>query len=56
MTKTNFYGDGHSERVVGELLTGRRDRFVPATEFSVGFPSDFIAGVEADVFGAGRVA
>jgi aryl-alcohol dehydrogenase-like predicted oxidoreductase len=31
----NFYGDGHSERVVGELLAGRRDRFVLATKYTV---------------------
>ncbi len=28
----NFYGDGQSERVVGELLAGRRDRFVLSTK------------------------
>jgi aryl-alcohol dehydrogenase-like predicted oxidoreductase len=31
----NFYGDGHSERTVGELLAGRRDRFVLATKYTV---------------------
>lgn len=31
----NFYGDGHSERIVGELLAGRRDRFVLATKYTV---------------------
>lgn len=31
----NFYGDGRSERVVGELLAGRRDRFVLATKYTV---------------------
>ncbi len=37
----NFYGDGHSERVVGELLHGRRDRFVLATKYTVtGDPTD----------------
>ncbi|MFC5751598.1 aldo/keto reductase [Actinomadura rugatobispora] len=31
----NFYGDGNSERVVGELLAGRRERFVLATKYTV---------------------
>ncbi|WP_243718139.1 aldo/keto reductase [Actinomadura sp. 7K534] len=31
----NFYGDGNSERIVGELLTGRRDRLVLASEYTV---------------------
>lgn len=31
----NFYGGGESERVVGELLAGRRDRFVLASKYTV---------------------
>ncbi|GAB7044732.1 MULTISPECIES: aldo/keto reductase [Catenuloplanes] len=31
----NFYTDGDSERIVGELLRGRRDQFVLATKFTV---------------------
>jgi aryl-alcohol dehydrogenase-like predicted oxidoreductase len=31
----NFYGDGHSESVVGSLLAGRRDRFVLGTKYTV---------------------
>ncbi|WP_084958582.1 aldo/keto reductase [Thermoactinospora rubra] len=31
----DFYGDGRSESVLGELLRGRRDRFVVATKFGV---------------------
>lgn len=31
----NFYTDGNSERIVGELLKGRRDEFVLATKFTV---------------------
>jgi aryl-alcohol dehydrogenase-like predicted oxidoreductase len=31
----NFYGDGRSESILGELLRGRRDRFVLTTKFTV---------------------
>ena len=31
----NFYGDGRSESILGELLEGRRDRFVVSTKFTV---------------------
>ncbi|MEV2268888.1 aldo/keto reductase [Nonomuraea africana] len=31
----NFYGGGRSESVLGELLEGRRDRFVVATKYTV---------------------
>ncbi|MFG3437611.1 aldo/keto reductase [Nonomuraea sp. NPDC047897] len=31
----NFYGDGRSESMLGELLRGRRDRFVVATKYTV---------------------
>jgi aryl-alcohol dehydrogenase-like predicted oxidoreductase len=31
----NFYVDGGSERMLGELLTGRRERFVLATKYTI---------------------
>jgi len=31
----NFYGDGQSESILGQLLGGRRDRFVVATKYTV---------------------
>src|SRR3712207_3235864 len=30
-----FYRDGESERILGELLHGRRDRFVVGTKYTV---------------------
>src|SRR3546814_972246 len=31
----NFYASGESERMLGELLQGRRNRFVVATKYSL---------------------
>jgi aryl-alcohol dehydrogenase-like predicted oxidoreductase len=40
----DIYGDGRSERLVGEAIKGRRDEVVVATKFGGGFNPDGTAG------------
>jgi aryl-alcohol dehydrogenase-like predicted oxidoreductase len=40
----DIYGNGHSERLVGQAIQGRRDQLVVATKFGGGFNPDGSAG------------
>ena len=49
----NMYGGGHSERVIGRALKGRRDQAIVATKFGVTFDEDIrrVTGTDASPLG-----
>jgi aryl-alcohol dehydrogenase-like predicted oxidoreductase len=49
----NVYGNGHSERLLGKALAGRRDQVVIATKFAYTFDEETLEGTGEDVSPAG---
>src|SRR3984893_2847933 len=43
----DIYGDGRSERLLGQAIDGRRNEIVVATKFGGGFTADGTAGAPA---------